>query len=125
MDELDFSEPILPYAGTSGWSGSDTSKERAITNDKNGTTSKRQLYARNLVWASEYEGLTWKELSEITGWHHGTASGVLSVLDKAGKIFRLKKTRNRCAIYVTKSNIGMREIAIRKTKSCKHCGGEL
>ena len=34
--------PETPYAGTSGWSGSDTSRERAETEDHEGTTSARQ-----------------------------------------------------------------------------------
>ena len=137
MDELDYVEadarhnagypdtPILPYAETSGWSGSVTSKERAVRNDKNGTTRRNQRRAWWHVTNSGSFGITWKELSEATDWHHGTASGVLSVLDKAGEIVRLKEKRNRCAIYVSPDSVFNREIAVRKPKSCKHCGGQL
>ena len=31
--------PVLPYAGTSGHSGTDTSKERAVSQDKSGKTA--------------------------------------------------------------------------------------
>lgn len=123
--ELDFTEPILPYAGTSGWSGSESSKARARKNDKDGTTSRNQTETYWLVNSMGDEGITWKELSQITGWHHGTASGVLSVLHKAERIVRLKETRNRCAVYVVEDEIAGREVVERKVKCCKHCGGEL
>ena len=123
--ELDFTPPVLPYAGTSGWSGSETSKQRAINEDKSGVTNLRQKQTIVHLNHNESRGLTWRDLSEITNWHHGTASGVLSVLHKAGIIIRLKETRNRCAIYVTPEWRQGREIVIRKTKNCKHCGGEL
>jgi hypothetical protein len=45
----------------------------------------------NLLGQRQVTGITWKEFSEITGLHHGTASGVLSVLHKAGRIARLKE----------------------------------
>ena len=117
-------QPVLPYAGTSGWSGSETSKQRAVRNDKDGTTGKRQAQTLMMVLVTAYVGITWKELSEITGWHHGTASGVLSVLDKAGRIVRLKETRNGCAVYVSLGWIENRPITVRKVKVCKNCGHE-
>lgn len=117
--------PVTPYAGTSGWSGSETSRERAIRNDKDGTTKNNQSEAMRLVLASKTFGITWKELSEQTGWHHGTASGVLSVLHKAGHIERLTDRRNRCAIYVGLVSINGRTTAKTKVKTCKHCGGAI
>jgi DNA-binding MarR family transcriptional regulator len=117
-------QPILPYAGTSGWSGSETSQARAVKNDKDGTTKKTQAQTLMLILQAAYFGITWKELSEMTGWHHGTASGVLSVLDKTGRIVRLKQTRNRCAVYVSLGWIENRPIAVRKIKTCKNCGHE-
>lgn len=117
-------QPILPYAGTSGWSGSETSKQRAVTNDRNGTTRERQSGTLMLILQTHHYGMTWKELSEITGWHHGTASGALSVLHKAGRIARLKETRNRCAIYVSLGWIENRPVSERRIKTCKNCGHE-
>lgn len=118
-------QAFLPYAGTSGWSGSDTSKERAIRADKDGTSGRNQFTAFNLLEDKGAEGMTWKELSEKTGWHHGTASGVLSVLDTAKQIVRLKERRNRCAVYVTYDFINERVIAERRNKSCPNCGHDL
>lgn len=117
-------QPILPYAGTSGWSGSETSKQRAVQNDKDGSTGRNQRRAWWHVNGQGSFGITWKELSLETGWHHGTASGVLSVLDKAGKIVRLTDRRNRCAIYVLPENVFGRTVSVRKIKTCKNCGHE-
>ena len=94
------SEALTPYAGTSGWSGSSTSRERAEREDSDGTTSLRQATAIRVLSASRSSGLTWKELAELTGWHHGQASGVLSVLHKEGRIERLAQSRSRCRVYV-------------------------
>ena len=117
-------EPILPYAGTSGWSGSETSRERAVGNDRSGKTGRNQRRAWWHVQGQGSFGITWKELSDATGWHHGTASGVLSVLDTGNQIVRLKEKRGRCAVYVTPDNVFGRAIAVRKIKTCKNCGHE-
>jgi hypothetical protein len=93
--------PLTPYAGTSGWAGSVTSRQRAEQQDSDGTTGKRQGLTLELLDGSGARGMTWKELSADTGWHHGSASGVLSVLHKTGKISRLRESRDRCAIYVS------------------------
>lgn len=92
--------PILPYAGTSGHSGSDTSEERARRDDRDGTTARRQSETMDYLDRCEIIGATWKELASYMGLHHGQASGVLSTLHKAGAIVRLEERRNRCAIYV-------------------------
>lgn len=92
--------PALPYGGTSGWSGSETSRERAENADRSGRTSDRQQHVLDLLASNAADGLTWRDLSDLTGWHHGTASGALSVLHKAGAIARLDCRRDKCAIYV-------------------------
>lgn len=118
--------PVLPFAGTSGWSGSDTSRERAVTQDKDGTTKNRQTLTLRILWEkSKYDGITWSELSEATGWHHGTSSGVLSVLHKGGFIVRLRERRNKCAVYVSPVFTNGRERSERKVKTCKNCGHKL
>lgn len=102
--------PVLPYGGTSGWSGSDTSETRATTADKNGTTGKRQAATlAQLRYAREW-GCTWQDLERIEGWHHGTASGALSVLHKAGLIARLAETRNGCRVYVMPEYVNGRTV---------------
>jgi len=125
MDEIDFSEPILPYAGTSGWSGSETSKERAISQDGDGTTFRRQKMVLNYLDGQHDYGITWAELANHFRWHHGTASGILSVLHKAGLVARLTEKRDRCAVYVLPPFVEGREIVKRKVKTCHNCGHEL
>ena len=119
-------QPQLPYNETSGHSGTDTSRERALHADRSGKTALRQAQALNLLSQREMAGLTWKEFSEITGLHHGTASGVLSVLHKTGRIARLKETRNGCKVYVDVFCIQGRVIEKQgRQKCCPHCGGNL
>jgi hypothetical protein len=101
--------PELPYAGTSGYSGTDTSEARARKQDADGTTTKRQKEALMFLWMQHENGCTWKEFAEAFGVHHGSASGVLSVLHLAGKIERLALTRNRCKIYVIPEYVAGRE----------------
>lgn len=98
-----------PYAGTSGWSGSETSRERAEREDADGTTSKRQRRALRWLDVSQARGMTWKDMAIRNGWHHGQASGVLSVLHKAGKIERLTERRDRCQVYVLPEYVNDRE----------------
>lgn len=90
----------LPYSGSSGWSGSDTSRARAEREDGDGTTSKRQSKTLLTLGDQREQGATWRELAYMHAWHHGQASGVLSVLHKVGRVARLKETRDRCAVYV-------------------------
>lgn len=111
FDEPDPILPVLPYGGTSGWSGSSTSYERAIRSDRTGFTRNRQDFTLGLLRRAGIDGLTWKELSEQTGWHHGTASGALSVLHKDGQIARLAERREKCQIYVLRENVLGRDTA--------------
>ena len=116
----------LPYNGTSGHSGTETSKERALHADRSGKTALRQAQALNLLSERTFQGITWKELSEVTGLHHGTASGVLSVLHKAGRIARLNDSRNGCKVYVDLRCINGRQVETQgRKKCCPHCGGNL
>jgi DNA-binding MarR family transcriptional regulator len=117
--------PLTPYAGTSGWSGSAASRDRAINEDNDGTTKSRQKEALRNILASKDYGMTWKELADLTGWHHGQASGVLSVLHKEGLLERLTERRGKCSIYVGVNSVNGRKVAIRKIKCCKHCGGAI
>lgn len=107
---FDDSFPVLPYAGTSGFSGSATSEERARREDSDGTTTQRQLAAINYLKWRGVGGGTWREFAEYADLHHGQASGVLSVLHKSGRIVRLKERRNRCAVYVTADNTAGRDV---------------
>lgn len=120
------SMPELPYNQTSGHSGTDTSKARALHADRSGKTAMRQAQALELLNQMHESGLTWKEFSQITGLHHGTASGVLSVLHKAGRIARLKESREGCKVYVGLNWVENRVIEKQgRAKCCPHCGGNL
>ena len=121
MTQLAF--PEAPYNGTSGWSGSESSAERARVQDADGTTGKRQMAALTYLASRGRHGSTWKELADALGLHHGSASGVLSVLHLTEHIARLKETRNRCKVYVLPEFVDNRKIEIRaKKKSCPNCG---
>lgn len=92
--------PLTPYAGSSGWSGSDTSHERADRDDGSGVTGRRQRQVMDLLGESGERGITWGELAHILDVHHGAASGALSVLHKDGRIARLADRRAGSKVYV-------------------------
>jgi DNA-binding MarR family transcriptional regulator len=81
--------------------------------DGSGATSLNQSQTLNHVRAQGERGLTWFELAEIMNWHHGTASGQLSVLDKVGLLRRLKEKRGRSSVYVVAQYVNGRELAKR------------
>lgn len=119
--------PYRPYKGTAGWSGTDTSKQRALDNLSSGREENNQARALSYLKIAGLQGMTWKELATGTGWHHGTASGVLSVLHKSGAIVRTIKSRNRCKIYVHQNykDQVMHEVYKVKEKLCPHCGNDV
>lgn len=108
--------PKAPYAGTSGWSGSATSRERAQREDSNGTTSHRQTQTLEALRRAGADGLVWKELGARFSWHHGQASGVLSVLHKEGAICRLTERRRGCQVYVLPEYVHGRETSAHGTR---------
>lgn len=118
-------EPELPYAGTSGWSGSDTSRDRAISADKNGITKRRQFQSMMQLQNAGTNGLTWRELADLLDSDHGPISGVLSNLHKGGRIARLSLKRQRSKVYVLPEYIQGRATEKPKQKHCPHCGGDL
>lgn len=104
----------LPYpdpdtGATSGHSGVDTSRDRAHREDADGTTTWRQATVIEHLDRRGVSGVTWKELADLTGWHHGQASGVLSGLHKTGRIDRLAETRGRSHVYVLPGYVADRE----------------
>jgi len=118
--------PLLPYADTSGWSGSETSKARAIAEDSDGTTSKRQKDTIKALAGAGILGLTWKELASHFGWHHGQATSVLSVLHLENRINRLVEKRSRSAVYVLPEFVNERQTSPHGRKkrihTCSNCG---
>ena len=100
----------FPYAGTSGYAaGSDTSEDRARADDEDGTTTRRQRAVLALLGTAEDRGLTWAELADLGGWHHGQASGALSALHKSGLVAMLTDRRQRSHVYVLPRYVGDRE----------------
>ena len=99
----------LPYAGTSGWSGTETSRQRAEDEDKSGVTGARQRRVLEVATAMQEDGVTVAELRTITGWHHGSVSSALTNLHQAGALQRLTEVRNRCKVYVAPEHVNGRE----------------
>ena len=100
----------LGYGPTAGWSGSDTSRERAEEEAESGVAQARLARALELIDLAGPWGLTWRELGDLTGWHHGQSSGALSNLHKLGQVCRLRDARDRCKPYVTAAHVGGREV---------------
>ena len=96
---------------TAGHSGSITSQERAVGEALSGMKRRREAEVYRILMQRRGMGITVKELREMTGWHHGQASSVLSTLHKGGQITRLTERRNRCQVYVLPSYVGDRQEA--------------
>ena len=90
----------LAYGETAGYVQRASSKERAVREVKDGTLSKRQQLLLVFLDAAGTDGLTWQQLANITGLHHGQVSGALSNLHSAGMVFMLRTQRNKCHPYV-------------------------
>jgi len=68
--------------------------------------------ARDVVAASQWDGVTYKELlasGRFDGEGHGSASGALTRLHADGVIARLTEKRARCSVYVLPAYLGGRE----------------
>lgn len=101
LGAFDPTRPITPYAGTSGWSGTAASEERARSRDADGKTLSVQSRVHTLVALGGMSGRTIAEIRDrAPDEHHGTLSGALTALHKAGKILRLTEQRDRCSVYV-------------------------
>lgn len=93
--------PALPYQGSSGWSGSDTSKERADRMDSSGATEHIQSQVLDVLYKHGLYGATWFEVdTELGIHHHGSSTGALSDLHKDGHIARLSERRGKSKVYV-------------------------
>lgn len=103
--------PALPYAGTAGFSGSETSEEMARREADDGTVRERQRQAVLLLTRALGHGVTVKEFREQTGHHHGKASSTLSTLHLEGHVTRLLERRDRCGVYVLPEFVNGRETA--------------
>lgn len=93
------------YAGTSGYVNQPASIARATTEANNGTSTERARLILARLRGMPY-GMTWKELGEALGLHHGQISGALSNLHKSGDVFMVRKQRNKCHPYCHSSMRG-------------------
>jgi hypothetical protein len=120
------STAYVPYNGTAGWSGTDTSKARAVDNII--TRKEETNQQKALALLKQYpQGLTWKDVAIANKWHHGTASGVLSVLHKVGAIIRSTEVRDRCKVYYHPNHADsvIAEVQGSKPKTCTNCGHDI
>ena len=116
---------ILPYAGTSGHSGSSTSERRAMRRDSSGKTQTLQNRIINLIKSEGYDGMTVTELKNVLPEHHGSVSGAASVLHKANRLSRLVDERGNCKIYVHPKYVHGRDTEEQgHTRYCHNCGAE-
>lgn len=98
-----------PYAGSSGWSGSATSKERADREDASGVTGWRSRQVFDLIAAAGRSGMTDKEVQAALNVGHGASSGTLTRLHRAAHIARLTRRRNGNEVYVLPEHVNGRE----------------
>lgn len=59
-------------------------------------TDRTVVYVRR----EQARGMTYRELSALTGWHHGIASGTLTPLDRQGRLVMTTAERDGCVVYV-------------------------
>jgi hypothetical protein len=124
-DDLDL--PVTPYydGTSSGWSGSDTSRERAERHDADGTTRGNQRRILAAAGGTRNEGVTIAELRELfSAVHHGSLSGALSNLHMNGDLARLTETRGKCKVYVLPEYVNGRETELYGRKAPALAGNE-
>ncbi len=92
-----------PYAGLSAPGGSTASRTANAEDVASGKIGDMHRIAIEHLRVAGPFGLTWAELGEKEGWHHGRVTSVLSNLHRDGHAARLtgkQTTRGRSSIYV-------------------------
>jgi hypothetical protein len=103
-------QDYLPYGEKgSGWSGSETSRERAEREDAMGITGKRQAQVFALLATRNTQGMTVKEVEDALSIGHGPASSALTHLHRADRVARLQERRVGQQVYVLKGYVEDRE----------------
>ena len=108
--------PVKPYKGTGGWSGTETSKDRAEYDVRSGNLSRTQLLVVQALGDAMSHGCIVHEIKiprkDGNGYmHHGSVSGALSNLHMVGKISRLAEKRGNCHIYVLNKYVNDRQLS--------------
>ena len=88
------------YNDTAGYVNRPASKQRAMQELNGGVLGKRQQAILDVLDAAGANGMTWKELGDQLGLHHGKISGALSNMHLFGVVFMLRLTKDRCHPYV-------------------------
>lgn len=92
------------YPNSIGHSGSETSEEASKR-----VTGKRSQQVHTLVANSKHRGLTVNEVQQALRIGHGSASGALTRLHRAGYIVRLTQKRNGQQVYMAEAFSAGRE----------------
>jgi len=90
----------LPYNGTAGYVRTPASRERAVREVRTGVLSERLQRIESLLLLRGRQGMTWVEVAQNLGLHHGQASGALSTMHRLGVVFALRAKHHRCHPYV-------------------------
>ncbi len=122
--------PALLYAGTSGFSGTESSESRMRFEDESGRTTARQQFVIALAADAMGDGITVHEVEAAMRRvepqvHHGTASGVLSNLHGMHRLDLLKEKRGGCQVYVLPESVLGRVTVPHMTRAlvCADCEG--
>lgn len=97
------SRNIGPYGGLTAPGGSEASRDANQEDIESGKISDMMVTALGHLRNAGPFGLTWAELGEKEGWHHGRVTSVLSNLHRKGIVTALRKAdpeRGRSSIYV-------------------------
>jgi len=110
--------------GTTGHVDRPASIERAHREADDGTAADRALSILNEL-AREPFGLTWGEIADRLGLHHGQASGALSNLHRQGRVFMLRTKRGKAHPYVHDKYRVAYEEALRYDTPAQTRGGKI
>lgn len=125
---------LYPYAGTSGWTSTDTSRDRALHADSTGLTRDRHIKTMALLEAADAYGRTCYEVEDQQGrvpaWHHGVVSGAFTRGRRIGDICMLKEMRGRgrgkkAHVHVHRDYVNGREVIPYRHQSLKKALHEL
>lgn len=95
--------------GTSGHSGSATSRRRAEREDRSGITGWRARQVYTMATQHGRAGITDADVQFALGIGHGASSGALTRLHRAGLVSRLTLERNGMQVYVLPEYVEGRE----------------
>jgi len=111
------SPDLYPYAGSSGWSGTDTSKRRADYADASGLTLRRALRTVKILGDGGTRGWTTSEVcAAFPDSHWGVWSAALSRAHRVGEACLLVEERDGGHIYVLPEFVEEREVLPPQTR---------